>query len=395
MPTYANPNAITLSREHTIFVVPETTKGTLAFPAATDLVIPAGYGTIGQQPTYTDSEEIVDSRSLLDQFRDALTAGDWSLPMYLRPSGSLGVVPQGAALFKALFGNQTITPSISVAYTLAKQLSSFSLWFKYGSTVFFAFGGSNDSGKLGITKKGALKWDMSGKFMSVGWVGTDELSGPVDGTVTPVTAIPVKDAKKYTVGGRIMIGIDDNAGAGFTITAVDVAANTLTINPGCESNNATDVVVAPFLPTGAKVGSPVESRTAKVSFDGGSTFVKIKGIDLTFTNGIQYMEDEIQEPGVENPTDYVEGQRSIKGSVTVLMRRDDLAYFYDGLNSSQEKSVKIVAGEDVNGKRASISMPKARLTVPNLSPSAPTVELKMDLTALGTNGEDEISMLLN
>ena len=49
-------NDLILARKHEIFAVEETTAGTLVFPSATDLVIPAGNGTIGQVPTYTDSE---------------------------------------------------------------------------------------------------------------------------------------------------------------------------------------------------------------------------------------------------------------------------------------------------------------------------------------------------
>ncbi len=386
-------NKIILAREHKIFVVPETTKGTLVFPANTNLVVPAGYGNIGQVPTYSDSEEIVDSRSLLAQFRDALPAGDWSLPMYLRPSGSAGVAPQGGALFKALFGAENIVASTSVTYALAKQLPSFSIWCKYGDTVFFASGATADQAKLGISKKGALKFDMSGKFMTMGWCGTDELATAITYVATPITSVTVKDAKKYCVGGKIKIGADDNSGAGYLVTAVNQTTKVLTISPGISTSQTINTLVAPYLPTGAIVGDPVESRTTSVSFDGGSTTIKIKGMDLSIGNGIQYLEDEISS--VENPTDYVEGQRSVSGSVTLQMRRDDLSYFYDSIAAGQVANLKISCGEATAGKRASITMGKARIKAPNMNPSSPTVELKMDITALGTNGEDEISMLFN
>ncbi|MBU2538082.1 MAG: hypothetical protein KKH22_06560 [Proteobacteria bacterium] len=388
-------NKLILAREHKIFVVAEAARGELAYPASTNLIVPAGYGQIGQVPTYSDSEEIVDSRSLIEQFRDALTSGDWSLPMYLRPSGSPGVAPQGGSLFKALFGSETVVGSTSVTYSLAKQLPSFSLWTKYGDTVFFATGATADQAKMGISKKGALKLDLSGKFMAMGWCGTDELSALIDYIATPITAIPVKDAKKYTVGGKIKVGTDDNAGAGYTITAVNVTTNTLTIAVGVQTDHAVDTVVAPFLPAGTIVGSPVESRTASVSFDGGSTAIKIKGMDLTIGNGIQYQEDEIQAPGIEYPTDYVEGQRSVVGTVTLLLRRDDLKYFYDGITAGVEKNIKISAGENTAGKRVSLTMGRSRIKAPTMNPSSPTVELRMDITALGTAGEDEISMLFN
>ena len=386
-------NRLALSREHVIFAVKETTKGTLAFPAATDLVIPAGNGSIGQAPTYTDSEEIVDSRSLMDQFRDALSAGTWNLPMYMR-CGAAGASPQGSAILESQFGSKTVVGSTSVTYGLSKILPSFSLWMKYGDAVFFANGATANQAKLSVVKKGAVKFDFSGQFMAMGWVGTDELSAAIDYIATPITAIPVKDAKKYCVGGKIKVGTDDNAGLGYAVTAVNVTTNILTISPGVETDQADDTVVAPFLPTGTVIGAPVEARTFRVSLDGGVTARKITSMDLTFDNGIQYMEEEIGEE--ENPTDYVEGQRSVKSSLTILMRRDDLEHFYDGMQAGVSKDAVISFGDDATaGKLASIAMPNSRLTVPTLSPSAPTVKMNMELTALGTAGEDEISMLVD
>lgn len=384
-------NRLTLAREHTIFAVPETTVGTLVFPSAGDLVVPAGYGSIGQVPTYTDSEEIVDSRSLLNQFRDALPAGDWSIPMYLRPSGTAGSVPQGATMLEALFGTETIVGSTSVTYSLATALPSFSLWTKYGDTVFFAKGATVEQTRLAASKKGAVKFEMSGKFMAMGWVGTDELNAAVDYVATPITSIVVKDAKKYCVGGKIKVGSDDNSGSGYAISAVTIATNTLTISPGLTADFAADTVVAPFLPTGTIIGDPVESNSITISLDGGSTTAKIKSFDITMTNGIVYQEDEISDE--ENPTAYVEGQRSVKGSVTVNMRRDDVKYFYDGLNAGQEVGVELVMGADA-GSIATMTMDKCRLTLPQISPASPTVELRMDLAALGTSGEDEIKLVL-
>lgn len=386
-------NRLALSREHVIFAVKETTKGTLAFPAATDLVIPAGNGNIGQVPTYTDNEEIVDSRSLMGQFRDALSAGTWSLPMFMR-FGAVGASPQGSALLESQFGSKTIVASTSVTFGLAKILPSFSLWIKYGDAVFFASGATSNQAKLAVAKKGAVKWDLSGQFMAMGWCGTDELSEAIDYIATPITAIPVKDAKKYTVGGKIKIGTDDNAGLGYAVTASNVTTNILTITPGIETDQAADTVVAPFLPTGTIIGEPVEARTFQVSLDGGATAKKITSLDLTFENGIQYQEEEISDE--ENPTDYVEGNRSVKSSLTLLMRRDDLGLFYDGRQDGVYKDVEISFGDDATaGKLATITMPKSRLTAPAITPTAPTVKLNMELPALGTTGEDEISMLID
>jgi hypothetical protein len=162
---------------HEAFVKKETTAGTLVFPAATDFVIPAGYCNLNQQPTFTDSEEIINSRSLINRFQDMTGAGNWSVPMYLRPSGSAGSVPQGSDLLEAMFGTETIVAATSVTYSLATTKPSFSLWERCGKTVFFAKGCTASKLALNITNKGAVKMDLSGQFMEMGWVGTDQVKG--------------------------------------------------------------------------------------------------------------------------------------------------------------------------------------------------------------------------
>jgi hypothetical protein len=388
-------NPIILSREHTIFAAPETNRGVLAAPVAADLIIPAGNGQLNQVPGYTDSEEIVDSRSLLDQFRDAAGPGTWSLPMYLRLAGP-GVKPQGASLFKAAFGAEAVASETSVTYTLAKALPSFSLWMKYGGMVLFAAGATANEVRLALSRGGAVTWEFSGGFMRLGWCGTDKLGAAITYVATPITTINVADARKFAVGARIVIGTDANGpdgGLGYQVTAVDLEEDLLTISPGIETSQLLNAAVTPWLPVGTKIGAPVESRHTSISFDGGSSAIKIKAMELTLSNNIQYLEEEISDD--EYVTDYVEDRRSVTGSVTLLARRDDVIWIQSGMASGQTEDVAISMGEDEEGKTAVLAIPKARLTVPEVSPTAPTVDLQMQLTGLGATGEDEISLVID
>jgi hypothetical protein len=194
------------ARIHEAFVKKESSSGTLVFPDATDYIIPAGYCNLNQQPTFTDSEEIINSRSLINRFQDMTGAGDWSVPMYLRPSGAAGSVPQGAALLEALFGTETIVDSTSVTYTLAKTKDSYSLWERCGKVVFFAKGCTANKGTLNITNKGAVKLELSGQFMEMGWVGTDQVKA-----VTPAATVieDCEDAWNEKVDVDVTASIDD------------------------------------------------------------------------------------------------------------------------------------------------------------------------------------------
>jgi hypothetical protein len=107
---------IGISRKQRVFALVESVFGTLQFPVGTtDFIRPAGNAVINQNPAFTDSEELQNTLDVLDRFQSALPAGKWSIPMYMRPSGTLGGAPQGSALFRSLQGSiaATVTAAIT------------------------------------------------------------------------------------------------------------------------------------------------------------------------------------------------------------------------------------------------------------------------------------------
>jgi hypothetical protein len=94
----------------------------MVFPVATtDFILPAGNANMSQNPAFSDSEELNNTLDVLDQFPNAIPAAKWSIPMYLRPSGTLGSAPQGHILFQCLQHalNAATTASISAEPTAA------------------------------------------------------------------------------------------------------------------------------------------------------------------------------------------------------------------------------------------------------------------------------------
>ena len=77
-------NSIALTRETVAFIKKETTWGTLAFPAGTDAIAPLVVPTARQAESFTPSQEITGSRSLIERFKDKTPAGQWSLSLYPR-----------------------------------------------------------------------------------------------------------------------------------------------------------------------------------------------------------------------------------------------------------------------------------------------------------------------
>jgi hypothetical protein len=95
---------IGLARKQRVFAVMETTAGTLVFPAAANFIRPAGNAVMNQSPAFVDSEELQDTLDILDQFQQAMPAGDFTVPTLLRPSTTVGGAPQAEALWKTLMG---------------------------------------------------------------------------------------------------------------------------------------------------------------------------------------------------------------------------------------------------------------------------------------------------
>src|SRR4030042_1617180 len=115
-------NNIGLSRKQRVFVVLEDTPGTLQWPNATlDFVRPAGNAVINQAPTFSDSQELENTLDTLDQFQDAMPPGEFTLPLYIRPSGTLRTAPQGAPLLQSIQGGAglAITAALATAITTA------------------------------------------------------------------------------------------------------------------------------------------------------------------------------------------------------------------------------------------------------------------------------------
>jgi hypothetical protein len=382
-------NSIAVAREQKIFVAIEDTRGTLKFPSATDFVIGAGFGSINQTPDFTDSEEVRNSRDILTRFQDRFKPGEWEIPMYARPSGSLGVAPMASNIYEAFFGVKTINGGTSVVYSQAIAKPSVSIWIQKDHTVLWARGATVSKLEPELVNTGAFKIMCSGQFMEQGWVGSDKLNG---GEPISETNIVVDDAKKYKAGGKVKFKkvstgtYYTNAGSGYLISSVTIATNTLVISPGLEIALDDDDLVEPFLPTGTVVGNPVESRKGKANID--SVDTPVKTLKFEINDPAQYLEDEITL--TEYPDSYVEATREITGEMAIYFRENDMKYFYDGQNNSIIP-LEMISGT-VAGSIVTFALPQASVEVPSTEEDDPTMSLSMNFTATGSSGEDSCTL---
>lgn len=379
---------IALIREQEVFAIKETTAGTLQAPTAGSFIIAAGVAKVNQPESYTDSAEIINSRDVIDRFRDRTPPATWSIPLYLRPSGSAGTAPQEAALLECLMGTETVSGGTSVTYSQALTKSTFSMWLKHDHTVFNCRGCTVDQATLALASKDGARLDMSGQGMQMGWAGTDNVNGTVS---ISATSVVVDDAKKYTVGALIEFVesgvVKNNSDSGYEVTAVNVATNTLTISPGAEEEIDDDSVIRGWLPTGTEVGAPVTAREGYVQI--ASSTVVVNKVDLTINDPAKFLDDEMTATGyVESK---VEQTRDISGNISVYFDEDDLSYFYDGRQNTSV-DMDIIIGSTA-GSIITINLPYTSLIMPEEAESDPTLAISMPFKALGSSGEDSMSIV--
>jgi hypothetical protein len=383
-------NNTAIARKQEVFVMEETVRGTLVPPTATGLVIAAGMASINQQPSFTNSSNIRNSRDVLERFQDRTPAGEWSCPVYITPSGAAGTAPQENVLLKSLLGEETLVTSTSATYSPALEKPSFSLWIKKDHTVLSLTGCTVGSASFALATTGGAKLDMSGKGMRMGWAGTGATAATL---ASGGTSVEVDDAKKFTVGMPIEFVESDvvknNTNTGYYLTAVNTTSNVISFTgtgDTAEEEIASGSIVRGWLPTGTEVGSPLESRKGVAKIDGAS--FNVQSMNCSISDDPKYLDDEITTSGYIE--DYAETERNVSGTISIYFRQDDLGYFNDGLEDTA-KALQMVIG-DTAGSIVTISMPTSRLSVPSIKEIDPTLALDIPYIALGDTGEDSISI---
>ncbi|GAB6036129.1 phage tail tube protein [Fundidesulfovibrio butyratiphilus] len=377
-------NKVALARAQSCFVVIESAKGALEFPLSTgvEAIDCAGYAAIDQDLSFTDSEEIQNTRGKRNQFVDQTPAGTFSVPFYVRPSGTAGSVPMADALWQSLCGKKTVNAGVSVVYSPAMEKPSVSVWIRQDHTVFFGSGGVAGGNPLSITNKGALKCEVSGEFMKLGKAGTSQLASAA---VSAASSITVDDGKKYDVGARIWNKTKADSGTnGYEVTAVNKTTGVLTLGEGIGTDWDADDVIEGYLPTANAPGSPLETRTIQNITLFGQTRT-CKDLKLTWDDKPQMATDEITASGF--PEDYYEDDRTIGGSCTAGFRRNDLALF-DSIYGGEEGAVSLLFGSAA-GSKFQVDDPRCQFKMPKRSTSKPIVNIAMEWTALETSGDDE------
>lgn len=313
--------------------------------------------------------------------RGVLAIGDEKI-LYTSLTVASGVFTIGG-LTRGYAGTTAASHSSGDTVTLASPVymqevcrPTVSVWMRFDNLVTFMSGCVVTECTAALAKSGgqSLQFSLQGRRM--GWCGTGTVSAVSGSTVT----VGAKEADGYAVGALLQnkTKSDDNSGAGYTVTAVDASAHKITISPA-PSGWAEDDVLVPWLPAAEAIGTPVESRDARVYVSG------VLGHRREGELSIGTPTEFASEIGDEYPGENADGKREISLTGGLYFRAEDAKEFGRGYRG-YELPVQVVFGNTA-GHKLSASMPRVRFNMPEISTDGEFLTLEQDGTALGVSGE--------
>jgi hypothetical protein len=414
---------VAIARETLCFVGLESTPGTQVPPTdpGMHMVMTAGAGSVAQAMRKLDDPQYRNTLSKLDPIIASFDTGKWSLPMLIKTVAGTGTPPppEIEPLLVALFGNPSDTTQTAWfgantrAYLLKKVnpagtvYPSITIWFKVGHTMYYAVGATVNVGEFNVTGNDLCKCNFSGEFMRIGFAGTD--------TVVSITttALVVADATKYVItdpaaGDLLYIQtLDPVTGVtrgNASVTAVDYTTNTLTLSTTI-AGTLTGDLVAPYLPTGTEIGTPLVGKYG-ITHIGGVPSTKVQAnlptspyvittARVTLTNNIRYHTD--LKDGKYFPTEYVSAStRDVAGEITLFDYRNIPQFMYKALRDPLYQDYVILPMEDRQaspGRIAELHCPRVAWDSPTLAgedEKAATIAFR---TTASTAWDDELAFM--
>lgn len=379
---------LSLDRELAGFLALEESYGVMPALTSAHAVGLLGLPKASQQQTFTDSEEKSNTASPVQRFRDATPAGSVSFSLYARPGGAAGTKPVEAAMIKAIMGVESLAAD-SVVYSPAIRLPSLCLAYRVGANLTqFITGLALEEVKTSGSAKGAVKHEASGKCRAVLSAG---LAMTVAGSTASLIKLEAGGGRRFDPGARVQVGEDSNAGAGYTVTAYDQAADTITLDPPLAAAPGAGLAVKGCLPTISLAGSPLEGRLCPALID---------GVDLTITEwtvsvarAVKMLDNVVAADDPYAAQGFLADQRTVKATCKAYFQGPNVAFFHQA--KSQTRAVLALGGGGAPGQRLAIAIPRGEVNTPELQGTAP-LELSLEFVAMPSPaGEDEITFTYN
>jgi len=368
----------------------ESSCGTLIKPAITERIYTVGPVGFTQEQEFLDDEQVRSTASRFSPIKGRKMPGDWNFNSYVKPIGAVwaapGDEPEHDVLFECLMGAGAAGGG-GYRYSLANQLSSFSLWTKKGHTVFAFRGVTVEQAEFGISGEAIAGVGWTGKYMEQKWAGTITAVSAATNTVV----LPARGTERYTIGMFIFVGPDTNNTAGYEITAIDHAANTLTISPNLTNNPqvcGSTPEITPWWPTGgSEIGEPVHGKMGMVQV-GGQNCVVLSA-RVTVVNNIKYYINEKNNQWTAERFGRPK-VREIDGELELFFLKPGPSYFYRA--EHQVPNAIVIPVGNVAGYIMEINVPYAEYRTPRISGEEEFIQNIPYIAVASSDENDEMTI---
>lgn len=376
----ATPHAV--GRNQKFFAKAETTFATFAKPAATN-ALKVLKSEMSFKQERKDRMDARSSRSVLERITGKQEV-TWSVEKYILPSGSAGTAPDDGDIWKNLLGVETVNASTSVVYTPSASqsaLGSLSLVRHFNDVVMEALAGAVcESASVKLSGGDEPKVTFEGFAAKHIHTGYSTTSGALSGGESSIS-IQSADVYNFENGSVIQVGTSTN----HEVTSGG-GTSTLTLGTTISGAQSSGVAVAPYVPSETTAGSPIAGVLGSLTVDG--TALLISSAEVNIKNNHKQVNDEAF---YAYTTDYVPGFREVTGSLTVRARRDFVLYL-GKRKAFTTRDLQLICGT-TSGAKFKIDIDYAEFEFSALeAPEAEEVTFTLPFKALGSSGEDEITV---
>lgn len=285
--------------------------------------------------------------------------GSWSLKFYIKPKAA-GTAPAMSPILKVGFGNETITGGTSVAYSLADsnpgtiqimRKASDSLWEMAMGCVVEQIEIENQGGEIAMVT-------ASGSFARYCWLYecvTDTAGYSISDTAI---TLGTGEGRRVSIGALVAFGAENNSGAGYRVTAVDIDTDTITISPGLAGNLAASALaVTPVVPAHSDTGSPLGGIQSSLSID--STSIGFRMAKVTLNTGHKLLEGEATRDRAGRAG---RGARSVTVEGEFYFLEENLSFLAAGWDG-EALAFNLRIGPNTAASRMKVDLPKVRMDV--------------------------------
>lgn len=289
--------------------------------------------------------------------QDTSTAGKWTFSElsrgYRGTAAAAGESGAAVTLKSRVYRQHQCRPLVSA-------------WVSIDKTLQAVQGCRITEGSISVAKENAveLTGTLTGRELFI--AGPSLLASEAQ---SGATSLVVENAKMFFVGQKLqnVTKADDNAGAGYAVTAVNEATNTLTIAPGTSKVWASNDVVTWWMPYGPAIGSELENADSVIRIDGVSG--KLRSCSIKFSTPTEFTD----ELGEKVPGQAIDTMRASSVDYEYYMRNDAAQKLKEG-KDGKEVRFDVEFGKD-EGSKIAIVCPRIKNKMPSLSVDSATVTI--------------------